>query len=1788
METAEQDVTIPKPVASGSVDFPDASQSGAVAPPPLPTGYQRVGEAPQAPPLPKGYARAESTSTAPNASKVAAVPSVKAEKGAAIPSTPDKDFLTEADESGVLNPAQSLATKTARGIRGVYHGVMGDEETSASKGKTTTASPEAAQLGFTPEHMGYEAGKMVRGVGQFVGEGVKDIVSKTPVIVPDENKSIGDPTAHTMLAKYITAPSQTERDASQQEMQKYFESQGPEAAGHAISAFLHGTLGEYVPAIGPLAMAITDQAQKGDLGGALAQIASLYAFEKGTGKVKEGIKDRVETKVTELTKPAAVKQAEANVEATSKPREIAQTKYNNALAEHNKYAASHAQGIDSPKPVKSALEKAQAELDEATAHNELAKEHLAKTQASQPTIPQQVGGAIGRTIGKVAPKAEEVPAEEVEAAPILKKLGEPKTSAVPIRPINVKGPGEIQPETIQRAPETAPKISPLGRVMLPEGPEQGVMGAQPLLKGETGNIVRGEVPARFKPIELTPEAPTEEKQTGLPKITTPEAPKFEPGNVKALKAEQGKVVDKEETVEGRVGKLLQEALKAEKSAEVKPESKAEHRAEERRQEEAGPPEGVEERRQGERRVLKGINEKAFRESAFGGGDKRIDTDAYAAATVQARKELGPNATKEAVIARRNELVAPEAKGTTGDIGDQARKNNPEPTRAETKTALPKEEPVGYEAKKEEVIKSGEEGREPAKSAAEYHPAVEQKVTELSDENIKKLAQAHGLNPDEYDFKARDERRHRTERDQLAKDIVGQMGEDEKINIGRLAERADKEPGFESRDRSAKANAERAAKVFPRLRGPVDEFGNAAVAGGAPTETDTDHVKRAMEELGPKASISDIMGKAQGYKNPSRPLNIEKSASDFNKAEGRKALKAEKVEQSPRAKEIADEYTNMKHDPENTEVKKSYKALVDDTKRQWELAKQMGIKIEPTEEDPYKSYEELRDDVKNNKRLKVFTGGNPLPEDHPLAAVDPKTGQSYNTMFRAVHDLFGHLAQDNDFSEKGEENAWNTHRQMMTPEAVPAMTTETRGQTSWFFNHDGAKGEFADQKAGLLPDFANAPTPDSKTTLEHIKSGKDYAVLTAENPNNTRVTPEENAARNRELVADLRSKGYEPVPVEGNTKDVEGQKEHSYFVPDITPKEAAELGRKHGQAAVLTTEGLHDLKEDVVNPSDNNKVITGEEARKQPYYTKVGDTDFSVPIDFNKVAEPGKEPLPTVSGGAPEKKLPTGDELIKKYGESSGDPKDLTFILKDGRGVKNTGSIHDEMLGGKATDKNPPRERFVAEGNIRVRPHQGTAGREVSFSIPESGVSQAQLKYIQKMSPQLKSGAVQLEIGKPGGDYRTIPYGEATPEVIEKSIRDMASVLNPKGSPIDEFGNPTVSGGSPSAGTSKAKIEPTPEDLKYALPELAQKHLTEEEKTGLTTTATGKPRTAGTEKFVKTLEKIPEVQEYTDIALAGEGARHWYQRSTKAFDSLVEEAPDYFKEGDRDQFLNLLAASSPRQSVAMNLRETLRTWKAYVDAGRPTGDELKKVLTENLTPASSKVPNALKAMNKEEMWPDLTKNANFKVPSFAKNLRGWLGAVTNDGWMSLFAGLDPKEISKPESYHPMAVATRAAAEELGWEPAEAQAAIWSFTQALTERGEELPEEVRKHSEDFVDLLAHDPQVRDLLADLGVTHANLDAKLKAIGEKPEVSGRTTATTANSIRQLKERIEAARGTGAIPPPKSAQGGFEFREAPAHESRTRDEAVEFNPESFKTQTSGELEPYGKKNKKFPLGRIK
>ena len=195
-----------------------------------------------------------------------------------------------------------------------------------------------------------------------------------------------------------------------------------------------------------------------------------------------------------------------------------------------------------------------------------------------------------------------------------------------------------------------------------------------------------------------------------------------------------------------------------------------------------------------------------------------------------------------------------------------------------------------------------------------------------------------------------------------------------------------------------------------------------------------------------------------------------SAQKFNAARGKPEInhKAPPLNEE-RAQELASEMDASKHEPNSPEVKSAYQSLINDVKDQWNHAQSdLGIKFEPSEADPYDSYEAVKKDVEENKRLKIFTGGNPLPADHPLAQIDPETGLSYNTMLRGVHDLYGHIAGDNDFSEAGEAGATNAHKQMMSEPSVPALLNETEGQVSQYF-HGKDKGNFPPQNATVVPE-----------------------------------------------------------------------------------------------------------------------------------------------------------------------------------------------------------------------------------------------------------------------------------------------------------------------------------------------------------------------------------------------------------------------------------------------------------------------------------------------------------------------------------------------------------------------------------------------------------------------------------------------------------------------------------------------------------------------------------------------
>lgn len=233
---------------------------------------------------------------------------------------------------------------------------------------------------------------------------------------------------------------------------------------------------------------------------------------------------------------------------------------------------------------------------------------------------------------------------------------------------------------------------------------------------------------------------------------------------------------------------------------------------------------------------------------------------------------------------------------------------------------------------------------------------------------------------------------------------------------------------------------------------------------------------------------------------SHAFPADKVVSTYMKEKGFAPLPREPFDANA-AKATGDAYEAMPHDPRNPEVYASYEALKNQIKEQYKfLRDRAGLKMEPFNAakfnvDNYPNSEAMQADVRKNNHLHYYPtevgfGGKADEQfaDHPMLQVDPETGMTANDMFRAVHDYFGHAAEGSTFKQTGEHQAYQAHKDTLSPAAHGALATETKGQNSWL--HSGphlrdAAGNipenlppeakpYAQQKAGLLPEFRRNP------------------------------------------------------------------------------------------------------------------------------------------------------------------------------------------------------------------------------------------------------------------------------------------------------------------------------------------------------------------------------------------------------------------------------------------------------------------------------------------------------------------------------------------------------------------------------------------------------------------------------------------------------------------------------------------------------------------------------------------
>lgn len=156
----------------------------------------------------------------------------------------------------------------------------------------------------------------------------------------------------------------------------------------------------------------------------------------------------------------------------------------------------------------------------------------------------------------------------------------------------------------------------------------------------------------------------------------------------------------------------------------------------------------------------------------------------------------------------------------------------------------------------------------------------------------------------------------------------------------------------------------------------------------------------------------------------------------------------------------------------------------------------------------------------------------------------------------------------------------------------------------------SKAEKAAKLARLTETVTRTPG-----SLQRLLAGGRYAIISAENPAGRILSEAENAARTKQLMKELRRRGYTPIPARGHYG---GAPENSFIVPGMSVAEALELGAKFEQQAVLTPHGIVNVATRKVNPGNTEKIDFSGAQTDNFTIVRVGGEDmkFTIPIDFN--------------------------------------------------------------------------------------------------------------------------------------------------------------------------------------------------------------------------------------------------------------------------------------------------------------------------------------------------------------------------------------------------------------------------------------------------------------------------------------------------------------------------------------------------------------------------------------------
>jgi hypothetical protein len=319
-----------------------------------------------------------------------------------------------------------------------------------------------------------------------------------------------------------------------------------------------------------------------------------------------------------------------------------------------------------------------------------------------------------------------------------------------------------------------------------------------------------------------------------------------------------------------------------------------------------------------------------------------------------------------------------------------------------------------------------------------------------------------------------------------------------------------------------------------------------------------------------------------------------------------------------------------------------------------------------------------------------------------------------------------------------------------------------------------------------------------------------------------------------------------------------------------------------------------------------------------------------------------------------------------------------------------------------------------------------------------------------------------------------------------------------------------------------------------------------------------------EDFGRVSAWLPTNNYFGALARAGSAKIGWYGLSRRAIESVFGE--------DAGTFAGLLAATSPQNPVETNLMNTLKIYRGWTQAGRPTDEaSILRIMGENVqgTKGAGSVLPAWINNTVETLRGGETLSGP-KVDSFWKNLSQRPGAsdyVTLDAWMSHLLGLQQSNFAGSATdaqlargnpgYSPGYLATsaklRQAATAMGLSPEQMQESMWSWGKALMEQAKNTgvsAEQIVKTgtlnptavsgTPDFSTLF-HDPAYADVIGSLSPAHQQ---RLTALAPGQFASPRPPAPgderwQLQAARKLDEllatrKMESALRTGTNPDPR------------------------------------------------------